>query len=243
MIQRDTILKDVNKLLNVALTPEHNGLQVEGKREIKKIVFGVSATMELFKCAKEAGADMVMTHHGLIWNNAETITGVLGRRVAFLIKNDINLASYHLPLDRHPKLGNNAQLAAKMGLKNIKPFGTYHGIDIGFVGEVKPARDIENFCALLNGECVVCGPEKVKKVAVVSGGAHDMLGQAIEAGADLFVTGSRDEYVLEQCREACINFIAMGHYNSEVYGIKALMEYIKKHYKVEVQFIDVPNPF
>ena len=111
------------------------------------------------------------------------------------------------------------------------------------MGEVKPARDIENFCALLNGECVVCGPEKVKKVAVVSGGAHDMLGQAIEAGADLFVTGSRDEYVLEQCREACINFIAMGHYNSEVYGIKALMEYIKKHYKVEVQFIDVPNPF
>lgn len=243
MVQRDKIVKDINELLNVALTPEHNGLQVEGKTEIKKIVFGVSATMELFKAAKAAGADMVMTHHGLIWNTAENITGVFGRRVAFLIKNDINLVSYHLPLDRHPVLGNNAGLAKLMGLKNIKPFGVYHGIDIGFMGEVNPARDMESFCALLNGECVICGRNEIRRVAVVSGGAHDMLGQAIDAGVDLFVTGSRDEYVLEQCREAGLNFIAMGHYNSEVFGIKALMEYIKKHYKVETEFIDIPNPF
>lgn len=243
MIQRDKIIKEINTYLNVALTPEHNGLQVEGKTEINKIVFGVSATMEFFKAAKAAGADMVMTHHGLIWNNAENITGVFGRRVAFLIKNDINLASYHLPLDRHPKLGNNAVLASKMGLKNIKPFGIYHGIDIGFMGDIKPAKDIEHFCALLNGECVLCGKDKISSAAVVSGGAHDMLGQAIEAGVDLFVTGSRDEYVLEQCREAGINFIAMGHYNSEKFGIQALMDYIAKNYKVETEFIDIPNPF
>ena len=160
-----------------------------------------------------------------------------------MIKNDINLVSYHLPLDRHPVLGNNAGLAKLMGLNNIKPFGVYHGIDIGFMGEVNPARDMESFCALLNGECVLCGKNEIRRVAVVSGGAHDMLGQAIAAGVDLFVTGSRDEYVLEQCREAGLNFIAMGHYNSEVFGIKALMEYIKKHYKVETEFIDIPNPF
>ena len=153
----DKIVKEINELLNVSLTPEHNGLQVEGKKEINKIVFGVSANMALFEAAKQQGADMVMTHHGLIWNNPENISGVFGKRVAFLIKNDINLVSYHLPLDRHPKLGNNAQLAALMGLKNLKPFGNYHGIDIGFTGEVKPAKDMEHFCALLNGECVFCG--------------------------------------------------------------------------------------
>lgn len=239
----DKIVKEINELLNVSLTPEHNGLQVEGKKEINKIVFGVSANMALFEAAKQQGADMVMTHHGLIWNNPENITGVFGKRVAFLIKNDINLVSYHLPLDRHPKLGNNAQLAALMGLKNLKPFGNYHGIDIGFTGEVKPAKDMEHFCALLNGECVFCGKDKIHKVAVVSGGAHDMLDQAIAAGADLFVTGSRDEYVLAQCREAGINFIAMGHYNSETFGIKALMRYINRHYKVKTEFIDIPNPF
>lgn len=243
MIHRDTILNAVNDYLDLTATPEHNGLQVEGKTEIKKIVFGVSAHMVLFEEAKKSGADMIMTHHGLIWDKALNIKGVFGKRVAFLIKNDINLASYHLPLDRHPVLGNNARLAQILNLTHVKPFGNYHGLDIGFKGSIKPAINIERICETLNGECLLFGKEEISSAAVVSGGAHDMLDQAIEAGVDLFVTGSRDEYIVEQCREAKINFIAMGHYNSEKLGILALMEYIRARFDVAVEFIDVPNPF
>lgn len=243
MVHRDKIIQALHKHLNVEQTPEHNGLQVEGKEEIKRIVFGVSANMALFKEAVKEKADMIITHHGLIWDKSLKITGVFGKRVSFLIKNDINLAAYHLPLDKHPVLGNNAQLAKLMGLKNIKPFGNYHGLDIGFKGELKPAIHIEKLCAKLNGECLLFGREKVSSVAVVSGGAHNMTEQAVNAGVDLYVTGSRDEYVVEYCREAKINFIAMGHYNSERLGIQALMKYIASKFKVSCIFIDVPNPF
>ena len=243
MVLCDTLIKDLYKYLDVCANPEHNGLQVQGKPQINKIAFGVSANMALFKEAQKFGADMIIVHHGLFWNQVQTITGVFGRRIAFLTKNDINLAAYHLPLDKHKVIGNNACLAKLLKLKNLKPFGTYHGQEIGFIGKTAKPCDIKDIHNLLKGEALFFGPSKVKTIAIVSGGAHDMLEEAALAKADLYVTGSRDEYITEYCREAKINFIAMGHYNSEKLGVQALMNYISRKFKVQTKFIDIENPF
>lgn len=238
-----TIVEDLNKILNVAQTPEQNGLQVEGRPEVRKIIFGVSANMALFKAAKERKADMIIVHHGLLWGHEQKITGNFGKRISFLIKNDLNLVAYHLPLDKHPTLGNNAMLAKTLGLKNLKPFGVYHDIKIGFKGVLPRPVDFKKITKLLGGECLSFGPKKVKTIAVVSGGAHEMLSQAIEEKVDLYICGSRDEYIQEMAREGQINFIAMGHYNSEKLGILALKKYIENKYKVSAEFIDIKNPF
>ena len=238
-----TIVKDLNKLLQIDLTPEQNGLQVEGTKEIKKIVFGVSANMALFEVAVKKGAQMLIVHHGLLWGHEQKLTGVFGARIRFLIKNDLNLVAYHLPLDKHPVLGNNAGLAKLLGLKNLKPFGTYKGLKIGFKGTLTKAKSFESIFKILGGEGLNFGPKQIKTVAIVSGGAHDMLEEAIQEKADLYICGSRDEYVQELAREGKINFIAMGHYNSEKLGILALKKYIEKKYKVSTEFIDIKNPF
>lgn len=238
-----TIVKDLNKLLQIDLTPEQNGLQVEGAKEIKKIVFGVSANMALFEAAVKRGAQMLIVHHGLLWGHEQKLTGVFGARVRFLIKNDLNLVAYHLPLDKHPVFGNNAGLAKMLGLKNLKPFGTYKGLKIGFKGNFAKPKSFESIFKILGGEGLNFGPKQIKTVAVVSGGAHDMLEEAISEKADLYICGSRDEYVQELAREGKINFIAMGHYNSEKLGILALKKYIDKKYKVSTEFVDIKNPF
>ena len=243
MVSRDKILTDINTYLNIAAAPEHNGLQVEGPAHIKKIVFGVSANMALFQAAAQAKADMVITHHGLIWDNVMPITGIFGRRIAFLIKNNINLAGYHLPLDMHPVIGNNALLAKKLGLKNIKPFGEYQGKMIGFRGSFAKPLPVSALAKQLGGDFIAAGPAKAKNAAIIAGGAHKMIPQAENAGVDVYITGSRDEFVVEYCKEAKINFIAMGHYNSEKLGIIALKDYVSKKFKVAAEFIDIPNPF
>jgi dinuclear metal center YbgI/SA1388 family protein len=244
MITRDKLLDALSIYLKVEEIPEFNGLQVEGKTEIKKIVFGVSAHMALFEAALKENADMIITHHGLIWEGVpERITGVFGKRVAFLLKHNINLVSYHLPLDRHPVVGNNAQLAKVVGLKKTVPFGKYCGIDIGVLGEFKEPKYVQNICLELGGESIFTGPEKTKKIAIVSGGAHNLVEQAAVAGADFYITGSRDEYVVEYCREAKMNFLSMGHYNLEKYGTQALMKYTADNFDADVKFIDISNPF
>ncbi|MDR0734447.1 MAG: Nif3-like dinuclear metal center hexameric protein [Elusimicrobiota bacterium] len=244
MTSRDVILKAINAYLNISRLPEHNGLQVEGRAEIKKIVFGVSAHMALFEAAHKACADMIIVHHGLFWPGiVQPLCGVFGRRCAFLLKHGINLAGYHLPLDCHPELGNNAMLAKKTGLKNLQPFGDYHGASIGLRGVFKPAQNLEDIHAKLGGDLVSAGKAKINAAAIISGGACDMLRQAEGAGIDLYITGTRDEFVVEYCKEAGINFIAMGHYNSEKLGVRALMAWTAKRFKVRTEFIDIPNSF
>lgn len=243
MVKRDALIKAVSDYLDTAAAPEYNGLQVQGKETISRAVFGVSANMALFKKAAAKKADIIFVHHGLLWGKQQALTGVFGRRVAFLIKNDINLAGFHLPLDKHPICGNNAQLAKLLGLKDTKPFGNYHGMDIGFIGQLPKKEKFTDICKKLGGEFLPYGKKEVRNIALVSGGAHDMLEQAIAQNADLYITGSRDEYVTETCREAQINFIAMGHYNSERLGIKALMDYVASNFDVETSFIEVQNPF
>ena len=242
-IARDIIVNALNKLLQIDLIPEQNGLQVEGAEKVKKIIFGVSANMALFEAAVKENAQMLIVHHGLFWGHEQKITGVFGKRIKFLIKNNLNLVAYHLPLDKHPVLGNNAGLAKMLGLKNNQPFGTYKGLKIGFKGTLAKGRSFANILKMLGREGLNFGPKIIKTVAIVSGGAHDMLEEAIREKADLYICGSRDEYVQELAREGKINFIAMGHYNSEKLGVLALKNYIDKKYKISTKFIDIKNPF
>lgn len=249
MVNGEDVLHFMDTYLDVAHISDssHNGLQVEGAARVGKIVFGVSASLELFQKAHAAGADMIVVHHGLLWGQEQTLTGIFRERVAFLLKHNISLAGYHLPLDKHPVIGHNACLMRAIGAQRLKPFGEYHGNLIGFSGFIEPTelpvlvQKLENFCGA-KARVLNFGTPKVESVGIISGGAYSMLPQAISAHLDVFVTGALDEPVQEWCREGHINCIALGHYNSERAGVLALQELVAKRFDVETEFIDIANP-
>lgn len=224
----------------------HNGLQVAGTARVGKVVFGVSASLELFRRAQAAGADLIVVHHGLLWGQEQPLTGLFRDRIAFLLKYNLNLAAYHLPLDMHPVIGHNACLLRALQASCPQPFGDYHGTLIGFSGKVNAPLELLvsrlEACCETKAHVLAFGPKQVESVAVVSGGAYSLLPQAISQRQDLYVTGVLDEPVQEWCREGRINCVALGHYNSEKPGVLALMELVTKRFAVETEFIDVANP-
>jgi len=226
-----------------------NGLQVEGKAEIRKVVTGVSSCQELFVRAREAGADAILVHHGLFWEGMpRQLTGMMYRRVAELIRADINLFGYHLPLDRHPTLGNNALAAALFGLEEITPFALYEGLPVGFKGTfpqpVSPA-DLLARCRQVYAQeplAFTSGPAAIRTLGIVSGGAQKELYSAIAEGLDAYITGEVSEWVMNVAKESGIHYLAAGHYATERLGIRALGEHLRERFGLEVEFIDVPNP-
>jgi len=249
MVNCADVLHFLDTYLDIAHIPDasHNGLQVEGKEKINKIVFGVSASMELFKQAQYAGADLIVVHHGLLWGQEQPITGMFKERIAFLLKENIGLAGYHLPLDKHAVVGHNACLMRAIGGGTPLPFGEYHGNLIGFSGRI-PSRPLGELVKILEDFCqtqakvLAYGPEKIASVGIVSGGAYSMLPQAINDKLDLYITGALDEPVQEWCREGHINCVSLGHYNSEKPGVRALKDLVAKRFDVQTEFIDVANP-
>lgn len=248
MVNCEDVIRFLDTYLDVARIPDasRNGLQVSGTPRVGSIAFGVSASLEFFRKARAAGADLAVVHHGLLWGKEQPVTGLFRERLAFLLKNDLNLAAYHLPLDKHPVVGHNACLMRALKAERVQPFGEYHGQTIGFSGVVNARLDelvglLENYCKT-QASVFAYGPKEIGSVAVVSGGAGDLLPQAIAQKADLYVTGILDEPAQEWCREGHINCVALGHYNSEVPGVLALMELVSKRFNVQTQFIDVPNP-
>lgn len=249
MTTREDVVRFLDDYLQSAAVPDSslNGLQVEGRAQVRKIVFGVSACMELFKRAKAVGADMIVVHHGLLWGKEQALTGTFGRRAGFLLQNRISLLGYHLPLDKHPVIGHNALLLKALGAQNVRPFALYHGQEIGFYGDIKPAlrraviRTLEKACA---GKAFVLpfGPDTIRTVGAVSGGGWSMISDAAALGLDLFVTGSLDEPAQELCREGALNCAALGHYNSEKPGVLALMALVRSRFDAETEFIEVENP-
>lgn len=225
MVTRENVISFLNEYLQIAdiADSSFNGLQVEGRRDIKKIVFGVSASLELFKRAKAVKADMIIVHHGLLWGKEQALVGAFGRRAGFLLENQISLLGYHLPLDKHSVIGHNILLLKSLQAENISSFGCYHGQNIGYCGTIKTTtiekivKKLEKLCA---SKAIVLpfGPKKICKVGIVSGGGWSMLPDALAQGLDLFVTGSVDEPVQELCREGKIHCVALGHYNSEKIG-------------------------
>ncbi|MGI5308972.1 Nif3-like dinuclear metal center hexameric protein [Rheinheimera sp. WS51] len=226
-----------------------NGLQVEGKEQIQRIVTGVTASQALIDAAIKAKVDAILVHHGYFWKGEPAVvTGMKKRRLQSLLQHDINLLAYHLPLDVHASLGNNAQLGQLLTLNNIRPVSGLKPTGIVMQGEFETehsAIQIQQKLEQLLDRSVLLhegSDAKVTKVAWCTGGGQGYIEQAAAAGAQLFITGEVSEQTIHVSRELGIHFIAAGHHATERYGIKALGEYVAKHFAVEVDFIDIDNP-
>ena len=227
-----------------------NGLQVPGRAEITTIATGVSASAELFERATAAEADLLVVHHGIFWGSRPApIDAPMKRRLKLLFDADISLAAYHLPLDAHPMLGNNAQIARALGADALQPFAFHEGQPIGFIARfadkgVEAATLFTRVATLTEREPLTfdSGPARVRSVAIVSGAGASYLDEAVAAGADAFLTGEPAERVMAQAREAAIHFIAAGHYATETFGVRRLGEHLSERFDVRHVFIDVPNP-
>jgi dinuclear metal center YbgI/SA1388 family protein len=246
------ILREINRLLQPARFQDYgpNGLQVPGQALVSTIATGVSAHVELFELAAAAHTELVIVHHGLFWGAGPgPIDAALKRRLHILFDADMALAAYHLPLDAHPEIGNNALLARALGAEELHPFALHHDEPIGFIAEL-PAEGLP--CAELfarveqitSREPLVfdSGPAQVRRVAIVSGAGSDYLADAVAAGAEAFVTGEPAERVMAQAREAGVHFIAAGHYATETFGVMRLGEYLAERFDLKHVFLDVPNP-
>lgn len=250
MANRDKIIDFINGYLDSGGVKDasQNGLQVEGCAEVKKIAFGVSASLELFKRAAADGADMIIVHHGLLWGRSVPVRGPYREKLQILLDNGITLAAWHLPLDRHRTAGNNARILKLLGAGNPEPFGVYDGETIGFRGSFRRPRTLaEVIKSLQNGLSAEVlaygfGPGKIRTLGVVSGGAQRMFEQAIADGLDLYITGEISEFVQETAREHRANFISAGHYNTEKPGVLALASLVRSKFGVKTGFIDIPNP-
>jgi len=251
MAQRDEIIAYLDDLLEIEEFPDYgpNGLQVPGAAEVSRVVTGVSAQRELFEHAAAAGAELVLCHHGLFWDfHSRAIGPAMKERLRILFDADISLAGYHLPLDAHPEVGNNALICAALGLERAEPFGEYKGRSIGFVGrseEGVPFAELRVRCAAAFEQDPFvweCGPEVVHSVAIVSGAAPGDLPAAIAAGMDAFLTGETAEHVMADARENGVHFIAGGHYATERFGIRRLGELVAERFGVDHQFVEIPNP-
>jgi dinuclear metal center YbgI/SA1388 family protein len=222
-----------------------NGLQVPGGEALTKVVTGVSAQRELIERAVALEAELVLVHHGLFWDFLPTgLTPVLAERVRPLFKHDVALAAYHLPLDAHPEVGNNALLAGRLGCERHDAFAKIGRVG-EFAGDGIAAGDLFARVTEVTGRAPLvfdAGPERVRRIAIISGSAAKYLPQAIAMGLDAFLTGEPAEHVMADAREAGIHFIAAGHYATETFGVRRLGDLLAEHYDIVHEFVDIPNP-
>jgi dinuclear metal center YbgI/SA1388 family protein len=248
---RQELLQAFDALLQPARFKDYgpNGLQVEGRAQVHKIVSGVTASRALIEAAIDARADAIFVHHGLFWRGQDgCVTGWMKQRLALLLAHDVNLLAYHLPLDAHPEWGNNAQLGLQLGLRASARFGEQ---DLGFIGgridgggfvsTEALAEHVEN---VLKRPLVQVGRAQaaIKKIAWCSGGAQGYFEAAIAAGADAFITGEISEPQAHYAREMGVAFIACGHHASERYGAPAVAAQVAAQFGLDHQFIDIDNP-
>ena len=254
MIERHALLTHLNSVLQPDRFKDvaPNGLQVEGRPEIQRVVSGVSATVALIEAAIAVQADAIFVHHGLFWRGQDPrVIGWMRQRLSLLLAHDVNLFAYHLPLDAHPHWGNNAQLGALFGLQSIGNFGEQQ---LGWLGEPSAsslmhydsAASVARHVELRLGRPVTLvegdGERLPRRIAWCSGGAQSYFEAAIEAGADLFITGEISEQHVHFAREMGVSYIACGHHASERYGAPALMQQVATELGLMHQFIEVDSP-
>ena len=220
-----------------------NGLQVEGRREVRRIVSGVTASQALIDAAIAADADLLLVHHGYFWRGeAAPLVGMKGRRIKALMQADLSLVAYHLPLDAHPELGNNRQLGLRLGFDRAEPVeGLLWGaeLDSPMPLQVLAAR-VQ--AALGRAPLVIGDGRELARVAWCTGGAQGMIDRAAALGFDAFISGEVSEQTVHQARELGIAYLAAGHHATERYGVKALGDALAAHFGIEHHFIEVPNP-
>jgi len=242
--------------LNTLLKPEKikdfcpNGLQIQGTENISKVVTGVTATQALIDIAVELKADAILVHHGYFWKNESyVIKGMKHKRIKSLLVNDINLFGYHLPLDIHPTLGNNAQLAKLFGITITGPLEVGNDTSVAIRGEFEQpisGKELnQRISKTLNRECLHIEPfanKLIKTIAWCSGGGQNYVELAAEQGIDAFISGEISEQTTHVAREMDIHFFAAGHHATERYGVKALGEHLEQNLGIEVHFVDIDNP-
>jgi dinuclear metal center YbgI/SA1388 family protein len=247
MPRRDDILAWADEYLDTASYPDYGpmGLQVVGAAEVAKIACGVSASRDLFRRAAEAGAQLVVVHHGLLWEKDTRVIGTLLReRLRALFDADLTLAAYHLALDAHPEVGNNALLADELGIQREGRFADGLGFG-GRLAEPVPVSALAERVQERLGRLPLVfsyGPEEVERVAVCSGGAARYIVDAAAEGYDCFVTGEADEPTKHAAKELGLHFVAGGHYATETLGVSALAAKLAEQFGVEWEFFDLPNP-
>lgn len=241
----------INQKLNSPAIQDYapNGLQVEGKANIQKIITGVTASQALIDYAINQQADAILVHHGYFWKSENPcLRGMKGRRIKALMQHDINLFAYHLPLDVHPELGNNAQLAQLLQISNLRPLEKstpsipVYGELLHPISGEQLAQRIEQ---QLGRKVLHCGdnaPAQIRTVALCTGGGQGYIDLAAAQGIDAFISGEVSEQTIHSAREQGIHFFAAGHHATERYGVKALGEWLRAEYGLEVEFKDIDNP-
>jgi dinuclear metal center YbgI/SA1388 family protein len=227
----------------------HNGLQIEGRDEIERIAVAVSCNQRTIDAAIDYDAGALLVHHGLILGNGiGPIHGTLRHRLRALLCNDINLIGYHLPLDGHPELGNNAQLCDRLDLRPESPFAEIAGMPIGIIATTEAPASLhelgERVTALTGQRPIILpgGPEQVSRAAVVSGSGYSALAEAVALGCEVLITGDVREPTMADARELSISIIVAGHEATERLGVQALAERLRQQFGVEYRFINDPNP-
>ncbi len=244
MVNNTILEKYLSEYLNVSKFSDYcpNGLQVEGKSDICKIISGVSANQDLIDQAIEEQADALLVHHGFFWKNENAvITGIKKNRIKALLDNHINLFAYHLPLDAHPVIGNNIQLALRFNIQNPQPIGetlVWQGeVDASLHEVVQSVINVTSRAPLAFGN----KDKKIKKITWCSGGAQSYIEHAINIGADCFITGEVSEQIPAICKENDIAFISAGHHATERYGVQALGQHISQKFELDYQYVDIDN--
>lgn len=247
-MHRDELENHLNQLLDISRFHDYcpNGLQVEGRDQIRSIVSGVTASLDLLQAAVAADADAVLVHHGYFWRGEDLrITGIKSRRIALLLNHRINLYAYHLPLDSHPQFGNNVLLGKKLGFIETGRFG---GQDIMMRGELPEVMTLDILGkkitqTLLRRPLMIGDADKtIRTIAWCTGGAQNYFDAAIAQGVDVYITGEVSEHNVHAARESGVAFIAAGHHATERYGVQALGDYIAQQYGIRHQFVDIDNP-
>jgi dinuclear metal center YbgI/SA1388 family protein len=253
-VKVSTTLGELLGVTDALLTPERfqdycpNGLQVEGKPHIQRLVSGVTASLALLEAARDRGADAILVHHGYFWKGeAPVVAGMKRKRLQLLLQHDISLIVYHLPLDAHPELGNNAQFAKRLDIEITGGLqSTAH--PIGNIGRLREAMSLPAFAEKIaqrlarTPQIIAGGEHPIRRVAWCTGAAQSYIEQAAALGADAFVSGEVSEQTTHCARELGIHFIAAGHHASERYGVRALGDYLAERLRIEHAFIDVDNP-
>lgn len=245
-----TLVEEADRFLNAARISDYcpNGLQVEGRPQVRRIVSGVTASQALLDAAVEAEADVVLVHHGYFWKGEDAcITGIKRRRLQTLLSNDMSLLAYHLPLDLHAEVGNNVQLARQLDITVEGPLDPNNPKVVGLLGSLDEPMSARDFArrvqdVLGREPLLVEGEGMIRKIGWCTGGGQGYIDNAIAAGVDLYLTGEASEQTFHSARENGIGFIAAGHHATERYGVQALGDYLARRFAVEHLFIDCPNP-
>lgn len=248
-VSRADMAKYLAEALNIIQFRDYcpNGLQVEGRAQIQRLVSGVTASQALLEAALEAGADAILVHHGYFWRGEDArIIGSKHKRLKLLLTHDINLFAYHLPLDSHPQFGNNVQLAQQL---DLLPDGRFGEDQLGWLGHAAPhMKTVGELAAVIERRLsrvplLIGDPaQPLGRVAWCTGGAQGMLGDAIAAGASVYISGEISEPTVHLARESGVAYLAAGHHATERYGVQALGQHLAERFGLQHQFIDIDNP-